>query len=124
MAVGLDEITRCHEVAMAACGDNATRLGADAAARLKRLLQLAAMRDADGALVTVAATVVALVRSQAYETGNLRTALVLAAVMLQRYGLQPPRDWVEVAEALAGMSYGNPQTAVQAVAALLAPEPR
>jgi hypothetical protein len=125
VAVGLDELSRIHESAMVACGDGAIRFGDRDAARLKFHLDLAALRELEGKpLEALAATVVAVLRAEAFETGNLRTALLLAAVLLDRSALTPPGDWMRVADGMADLNYGNLEPAVRRMAALLSPDPR
>jgi hypothetical protein len=125
MAVGLDELCRIHSAAMEACGDIPTTLGASGAERLKNNLDTAARWALDASPVeALAVTVVSVLRAEAFQTGNYRTALLLAAVLIDRSALPAPADWMGVADGLVDLDFGNLSTAVQRVVALLGGEPR
>ena len=99
--IGVEEICRLHEAAMTASGDEPRTLIPSQVERLKWALELARVGAIDKPPIeAIAITSVMIRRVEAWPRGNRRTALVVAATLMERSGEPHTTDWQEVARAL------------------------
>ncbi len=100
--IGVEEVCRLHEAALGVNGDEPRRLIPRQVERLKGALDLARVGGIEKPPIeAIAMTAVMIRRVEAFVRGNRRTALVVAATLLERSGEPHTTDWLAVARALS-----------------------
>jgi hypothetical protein len=97
-----DDIVRIHRAVMEACGENSREYDGFDQDRLDKHLELAIvfLDDNADAIETAVKLSCQVARSQAFLTGTVGTALVLAAMVLDLNRVALPDRWTDYAELL------------------------
>ena len=100
MRLSADDVLLIHQAAMRDLPQPSEAIGARELAQLERILDLADIGSADDAVVLAADIAVQLALHRLFPNGNDRTAVLVAAVIIDAAGYKLPADWTELSDLL------------------------